>query len=318
MKDDILKKGINIQSSAGQSEDLINTRKRTMTEPFIEPFHNDIDDSILSYQSLASIVSSNTNKTIQSVPFQNEKDLDLPEFGSTKYNSFQWRFFHFVIFILFGVLSLISTFLFIFGKNDADLIVKLISHALLMIYIFMLWFHFKRGCWGSANLNSSIKDNVDKSCKARLLRIEEGMKYFFSLIGAIILLFGSIYYKASQLDEDADLWNISFIGWAIITLIQILKFEKILTENKHYVVRNDIFNCIAEILLFFGSLSFGTVFFIQTMYNHDTERFKLLFIILKFIGSLFMIGSSLTMFYRYFLSDFDDLNSSDISNVTIY
>ena len=54
------------------------------------------------------------------------------------------------------------------------------------------------------------------------------------------------------------------------------------------------------------------------MYNHDIERFKLLFIILKFIGSLFMIGSSLTMFYRYFLSDFDDFNTSDISNVTIY
>ena len=318
MKDDILKKGINIQSSAGQSEDLINTRKRTMTEPFIEPFHNDIDDSILSYQSLASIVSSNTNKTIQSVPFQNEKDLDLPEFSSTKYNSFQWRFFHFVIFILFGVLSLISTFLFIFGQSGADMIVKLISHALLMIYIFMLWFHFKRGCWGSANLNSSIKDNVDKSCKARLLRIEEGMKYFFSLIGAIILLFGSIYYKASQLDEDADLWNISFIGWAIITLIQILKFEKILTETKQYVVRNDITNCLAEIFLFFGSLFFSTSFYIQVMYNHDVERFKILLIIINFIGSGLVLISSLMVFHRYFLSDYEDLNASDLSYVTIY
>ena len=302
----------------------INRVSKSITQPFI---HENTDtnvnmrkreDSFASYNSLSTIKSYNTNQTIESVPFKNEKDLDLPNFTATKYNSFQWKFFHILIYFLFGIFSLVSTFFFLMDSPKAHLILLLISHILLFLYILMLWIHFRRGCIGSSNLNSAIKDNIDKSCKARILRTEEGLKYFFSLVGALILVYGDIHYKVLDRKEDADFWNINLIGWIIISLIQILKFEKILTETKQYVVRNDITNCLSEIFLFFGSLLFSTSFYIQVMYNHDVERFKILLIIIKFIASGLVIISSIAVFHRYFLSDYEDLNASDLSYVTIY
>jgi hypothetical protein len=302
----------------------INRVTKSITQPFM-PENTDTnvnmrkrEDSFASYNSLSTIKSYNTNQTIESVPFKNEKDLDLPNFTATKYNSFQWKFFHVLIYFLFGVLSLVSSIFFITDNEKAYMILLLISHIFLFLYILLLWIHFRRGCIGSSNLNSAIKDNIDKSCKARILRTEEGLKYFFSLIGAMILLYGDIHYKALDRKEDADFWNINLIGWIIISLIQILKFEKILTETKQYVVRNDITNCLAEIFLFFGSLFFSTSFYIQVMYNHDVERFKILLIIINFIGSGLVLISSLMVFHRYFLSDYEDLNASDLSYVTIY
>ena len=108
------------------------------------------------------------------------------------------------------------------------------------------------------------------------------------------------------------------IGTMIISLSQILKLEKILTENKQYVVRNDVTNCLIEIFLFFGSLLFGASYYIQITYSYDLETFNLFVIILKFVGNVLILFSGIIVFHRYFLSDYEDLNASDLSNVTIY
>ena len=103
----------------------------------------------------------------------------------------------------------------------------------------------------------------------------------------------------------------------IISLAQILKLNKILTENKQYVVVNDISNCFVEIFLFFGSLFFGASYYIQIMYNYDQETFNQFVTILKFIGNGFILLSGISLVHRYFLSDYDDLNTSDLSNITL-
>jgi hypothetical protein len=82
-------------------------------------------------------------------------------------------------------------------------------------------------------------------------------------------------------------------------------------------VRNDISNCFIEIFLFFGSIFFGASYYIQIMYNFDEDSFRKFVIILKFIGNGSIIFSGFCLIHRYFLSDYDDLNISDLSNVTI-
>ena len=159
--------------------------------------------------------------------------------------------------------------------------------------------------------------NIDRSSRAKLLRSEEGWKYFFSLFSSIILIYGNIYYQVFPEDQDTEFWNINLIGSVIISLSQILKLNKILTDNKQYVVINDISNCFVEIFLFFGSLFFGASYYIQIMYNYDQETFNQFVTILKFIGNGFIILSGISLVHRYFLSDYDDLNASDLSNITL-
>ena len=53
------------------------------------------------------------------------------------------------------------------------------------------------------------------------------------------------------------------------------------------------------------------------MYNYDQETFNQFVTILKFIGNGFIILSGISLVHRYFLSDYDDLNASDLSNITL-
>ena len=103
----------------------------------------------------------------------------------------------------------------------------------------------------------------------------------------------------------------------IISLSQILKLEKILTSNKQYDVINDLSHYLIEVFMFFGSLSFGTYYFIQIMYNYDRQSLKKLFISFKISGNLCIIFSGFCLLHRYFCSNFDDLNVSNLSNVTL-
>ena len=57
----------------------------------------------------------------------------------------------------------------------------------------MQWFYNKRGCLGNANYNTEVKNNINKSFKAKLLIAKEGWKYFFALVGSSILIVGNIY-----------------------------------------------------------------------------------------------------------------------------
>ena len=81
---------------------------------------NDVDknvsfrsSSFVSYNSMASKGSSYVNQSLESVPFKEETDLDLPNFTSTKYNSFTWIIIHTILYSFFSVALLIDTIFFI-------------------------------------------------------------------------------------------------------------------------------------------------------------------------------------------------------------
>ena len=271
-----------------------------------------------SYSFSNSIFPSNVssmNETLVSspAPFEEQFNLDLPYYRSTKYNPTLWKHIHCSIYFLFFITFLIDFVLLILKKYY--IYPKLISDISFFAYNFMNWFHFKRGCIGYSNRESYAKTNRDNSLKAKLLRSEYGFKYFFALIACIILIYGDFYFILFSKKQNPDFWNINFIGLSIISLVQIFKIEKILTNNKQYDVKNDLYNCLVEIFLFFGSLIISASYLIQMMYYHKQET--LLIFIMKGLGESFICASFIFLFYRYYLSGSEDLNDSRISDRTI-
>lgn len=314
MEENKVKNMINLINNNNENLEL-NRIKNTDSNSLIKDnLSRKREDSYISTHSFSSIDSS-INNTFESIPFHEEKDLDLPYFSSTKYNALVWRIFHSICYFLYCIILLCGTISFIKESNNYNKLM-LVSHIFFFISSFLQWFNFKRGCIGQSNYNSGIKRNIDRSSKAKLLRSEEGWKHFFSLIACVLLIYSNIY-KFIFDEKDTEFWNINLIGSMIISLSQILKLEKILTQNKQYNVKNDLSNCIIEIFLFFGSLFFGTSYYIQIMYNYDEDSFNKFTNILKVIGNCFIAFSGLSLIHRYFFSDYDDLNTSDISNITI-
>ena len=271
-----------------------------------------------SYSFSNSIFSSNVssmNETLVSspAPFEEQFNLDLPYYRSTKYNPTLWKHIHCSIYFLFFITFLIDFVLLILKKYY--IYPKLISDISFFAYNFMNWFHFKRGCIGYSNRESYGKTNRDNSLKAKLLRSEYGFKYFFAIIASTILIYGDIYFILFSKKQNPDFWNINFIGLSIISLVQIFKIEKILTNNKQYDVKNDLYNCLVEIFLFFGSLIISASYLIQMMYYHKQET--LLIFIMKGFGESFIFFSFIFLFLRYYLSGSEDLNDSRISDRTI-
>lgn len=272
---------------------------------------------LTSYISTNSIDSKTNNilgESLQSMPFKEQLVLDLPNFTSTKYNSDIWKIINLILYSLF-CLGLLADFILLNLKHYY-IYPKSISDLCFFGYNFMNWFHYKRGCIGNANINSDVRTNIDKSFKAKLLRSEIGWKYFFSIIASFILIYSDIYYLVFSKKANEDYWNINLVGFMIISLAQILKIEKILTNNKQYSVMNDLPNCIIEISLFFSSLFFSTSFIIQMAYDYLKDSFQLLNFILNVIGILFLFISDISLLLRYFMSGYDDLNTSEISNLT--
>ena len=187
-----------------------------------------------------------------------------------------------------------------------------------MLSNFLNWMYYKRGCLTKANLNSSVKRNIDKSLKAKILRSETGWIHFFSFIGSIILFYGNvIYYTIKNRTIIYEVYHINFVGTMIISVTQILKIEKALTEDRQYSIKNDIQRSLVEISLFFGSLLFGSSYLIEIMYSFEEEDFIVLLAILKFLGNGFVIASGIILLYRYFCAGNQDLNTSDLSVYTM-
>ena len=276
-------------------------------------------NSELSIKSAKSALSKISEKTYESAPFKEELDLDLPNFSSTKYLPLCWRAFHSINYFLFTVLLLASSFCYFNDNIMGYNILKIISHCFFVISTFFEWFYYKRGCLGYSNLNSKVKKNIDKSIKAKILRSEQGWKYFLSFIASCILLYGNIYFftNENKIEIDFEYINANLIGVAIVSLAQILKLEKILIETKQYKIINDLSNCLVEIFLYFSSLCYGSTFFIQLLYYPDQKKLDILPKVLQIIGSILALLSGIILQHRYYLSDYDDLNTSDLSNVTI-
>ena len=83
------------------------------------------------------------------------------------------------------------------------------------------------------------------------------------------------------------------------------------------MIINDLSNCLVEIFLYFGSLCYGSTFFIQLLYYSEQEKLDFFPKVTQIIGSVLALLSGIILLHRYYFSDYDDLNTSDLSNVTI-
>jgi len=298
-----------------ESNNIIKTSDNQNDINRKETINSVSSSSFISNISVTEKESSSHYDSLESIPFKEEADLDLPNFTSTKYNTKTWIITHTIFYSLFTI-TLIINLVFFFIKIKFPYI-KIITDLFFFCYNFMNWFHYKRGCLGKANLNSNVKSNIDKSLKAKILRSEIGLKYFFSVIGNIILIYSDIYLLVLN-QENPEFYHINFIGMIILSLAQILKIEKILINNRQYSVMNDLPNCFIEIFLFFGFLFFSVSFLIQMVYYYIINlRFFIIFIsVLKSLGTSCIIISEMFLVFRYFFSSYDDLNTSNLSNAT--
>lgn len=155
---------------------------------------------------------------------------------------------------------------------------------------------------------------------SKMKRSEIGVKYFFNVIVSMILL---ISYTLKIIFKDKDLYKQLFpifvlLGMSLLVITEILKIEKTLTNTKQYRVKNDISNSMVEITNFIGALLYFTGNLIIISYK-DNEKDKIIFFVsvINLIGTVFFVVSSFILFYRYFLSGFDDLNVSESSFMTI-
>ena len=173
---------------------------------------------------------------------------------------------------------------------------------------------------GQSNLNNQIKKNIDQSFMSKMKRSEIGVKYFFNVIVSMILL---ISYTLKIIFKDKDLNKQLFpifvlLGMSLLVITEILKIEKTLTNTKQYRVKNDISNSMVEIINFIGALLYfiGNLIIIPYK-NNKKDKISFYVSVINLFGSVFFVLSSFILFYRYFLSGFDDLNVSESSFMTI-
>ena len=263
-------------------------------------------------------MSRESVQTYQSLPFKEDKpDLDLPNFSPTKYETVYWKIFHSLSYFLFCSILATSTWFYFKKIKNIYFISLFIANIFFVFSTIMEWIHFKRGCIGYSNLNSKLKKNIDKTFRARVLRSEYGIKYFISVMASFMLIFGNIYYFVNYLLNngkdinyiDINFINFNLVGMITIGLSQIMKLEKMLIENKTNSIKRDFSKSLVEILLFFGSIFYGASYMIQMFYlNSDESPLEIFFIILRAIGNVNFFASSLVLQYRYYLSEYSDLN----------
>ena len=151
-------------------------------------------------------------------------------------------------------------------------------------------------------------------------RSEIGVKYFFNVIVSMILL---ISYTLKIIFNDKYLYKQLFpifvlLGMSLLVITEILKIEKTLTNTKQYRVKNDISTSMVEIINFIGALLYfiGNLIIIPYK-NNKKDKISFYLSVINLFGSVFFVVSSFILFYRYFLSGFDDLNVSESSFMTI-
>ena len=254
-------------------------------------------------------------------------DVDLPNFTPTKYLSFNWRGTHCFLYAIFTIFYIISEILNFkqnanFKKNKIYNYLHLIGSFFYLCSSLFEWLNFRRGCIGYSNLNSKVKKNIDNSLKGKLLRSETGFKYFLNIFASLSFLFSNSIslHHINDFPNFISI-NIYLFGFFILIIAENYKIEKILTKTKQYKVENDLSNFFIELFnLIFGILySFGLILHIL-FYLSDTEKIlKNKRLCQKFwlSGTVFLLLSSFSLFYRYFLSGYEDLNISNLTYATI-
>ena len=254
-------------------------------------------------------------------------DVDLPNFTPTKYLSFNWKAIHFIFYLIFALFYFISEIINFKKKNDFDSykiynVLHLLGSFFYFLSSFLEWLNFRRGCIGLSNLNSKLKNNIDYSLKAKILRSETGIKYFLNIFSSLIFLSSNII-SLDKIDKFPTFTNVNIylFGFFILIIAENYKIEKILIKTKQYNVKNDLSNFFIELfnLIFAMLFSFGFILYIL-FYLSNTEKILNNIRTCQYfwlIGSISLLLSSFCLLYRYFFSGYDDLNISNMTYATI-
>ena len=101
----------------GEKENNITTnlKENEIQEALIKKV-NTLNSDAISEKTNNSVASTDTQNTLVSGKFMEEKDLDLPLFTSTKYTSFIWKATHFITYLIY-IGALFSSSLAWYLKN---------------------------------------------------------------------------------------------------------------------------------------------------------------------------------------------------------
>lgn len=253
-------------------------------------------------------------------------DYDLPNFNPTKYNKFSWKFFHALFFVIFSLCLNFHSIVCLINniqnnKYEKEMIYKEFAPIANIIgsfcYLFaalMEWSHFKRGCIGYSNLNSAAKTNRDESFKAKYFRAKTGLVYSLCLIGSMLLVVYRILdYKFKK---NSNYIFIIMIGFLLICISGIMKLERITKATKQYDCSNEKSYFTTEFIFFLGCLFILLKIIYEYIYsdcgsNSDLiKRNIIAYHSFYVLGSVLVFLSSFFMIYRYFCSDYQDLNLS--------
>ena len=142
-------------------------------------------------------------------------------------------------------------------------------------------------------------------------RSEIGIKYFLNIIITLFLITVGIFKKIQKFQFLHEI--IILTAMALLIISQLFKIERALTNTKQYNVKNDLSNSIVEILNFTGAMIFFTCYLLVLLKEYSINDLNIILI----VGASFFVLSSFVLYYRYFLSGFDDLNVSNNSFMTI-
>jgi hypothetical protein len=142
-------------------------------------------------------------------------------------------------------------------------------------------------------------------------RSEIGIKYFLNIIITLFLITVGIFKKIQKFQFLHEI--IILTAMALLIISQLFKIERALTNTKQYNVKNDLSNSIVEILNFTGAMIFFTCYLLVLLKEYSINDLNIILI----VGASFFVLSSFVLYYRYFLSGFDDLNISNNSFMTI-
>ena len=94
------------------------------------------------------------------------------------------------------------------------------------------------------------------------------------------------------------------------------KVEKILTKTKQYTFKKDKSNLLVELFAMFGGIICVIGYLIRE-FKGNVNRFSIIDTYLCIGGGALFFVSALSMQYRYYLSGYEDLNMSMVSDYTI-
>lgn len=223
------------------------------------------------------------------------------EFDSTKANSLSWRLWHSINYMIGGITFYLGSYCYFSFINNVYPNSFIIGAWLYSIgsLCFLLaditeWNHFKYGC--SCNVNYEGEQTFYNT----FIRAEVGINFFFSVLGSLMYLIGSIFFIPSL--DKLPLGEFFFIyGSLVIFFSQLWKCLRphLIHGFKIENVTEDFSGFLVDLCAGLGGFSYfyGTVIFRYMENEYDQNIASSWFV----TGGTFFTLSGLAMQYRYYL-----------------